>query len=132
MTERTFDVDLTAMTYGGDALGRLPDGRAVFVPYALPGERVRVALVDEKRSFARARLEEVLQPAPQRVAARCPHYTICGGCHYQHLGYEDQLAVKPGWYVSNLSALRVFHNREYSQLWHHRRPGVIAIRYSFT
>jgi len=88
------EVELTALAYGGDALGRLPDGRAVFVPFALPGERVRVRLVEEKRGHARAELLDVLQPSPMRITQRCIHFGVCGGCHYQHLAYRDQLAAK--------------------------------------
>jgi 23S rRNA (uracil1939-C5)-methyltransferase len=89
-----YEITLTAHAYGGESIGRLPDGRAVFVPFALPGETVRVTLVEEKRGFARARLLEVLQAAPQRAAPRCAHFMDCGGCHYQHMGYADQLAAK--------------------------------------
>lgn len=66
----------------------------MFVPFALPDEKVRVRLVEEKRSYARAELLEVLEPAPERVEARCPHYGLCGGCHYQHMPYEMQLTAK--------------------------------------
>jgi 23S rRNA (uracil1939-C5)-methyltransferase len=90
----TIDVKVTTLTYGGEALGRLSDGRAVFVPYAIPGEKVRIRLVEEKRSYARAELVEVLDPAPERTLPRCIHFGICGGCHYQHLPYEQQLAAK--------------------------------------
>lgn len=85
---------LTTHTYGGDALGRLPDGRAAFVPLALPGETVRAEIVDERRGYARLRLLEVIEPAPQRITPRCIHFGVCGGCHYQHLAYPDQLAIK--------------------------------------
>ena len=88
------EVDLTILVYGGDALGRLPDGRAVFVPYALPGERARIRLVEEKRGFARAELVEILRPSPERIPPRCVHFGTCGGCHYQNLPYEKQLAAK--------------------------------------
>ncbi len=87
-------VELTTLVYGGDAMGRLPDGRAVFVPFALPGEKVRVHLVEQKRNFARAELLEVIEPSPQRIEPRCLHFGICGGCDYQHMTYEDQLTVK--------------------------------------
>jgi 23S rRNA (uracil1939-C5)-methyltransferase len=90
----TYDVNLTAYAYGGEVLGRLPDGRAVFVPFALPGETVRLRLVEEKRGFARAELVEVLSPAPDRTTPRCVHYTTCGNCHYQHIDYPAQLAAK--------------------------------------
>jgi 23S rRNA (uracil1939-C5)-methyltransferase len=92
--DKIFEIDLTTLTYGGDALGRLPDGRAVFVPYALPGEKVRVKLSGEKRNHTRARLLEVLQPSPDRITPRCRHYGVCGGCHYQHFAYDRQVAAK--------------------------------------
>src|SRR5512135_3304920 len=89
-----YEVNLTGLVYGGDALGRLPDGRAVFVPFGLPGERVRLRLVEEKRGHARAELVEVLAPSPQRIQPRCAHFGYCGGCQYQHLPYPEQLAAK--------------------------------------
>jgi 23S rRNA (uracil1939-C5)-methyltransferase len=89
-----FIVRLERLVYGGEALGRLPDGRAVFVPYGLPGEEVRIRLVEEKRGHARAGLVEVLKPAPGRITPRCPHFTVCGGCHYQQMDYPSQLAAK--------------------------------------
>ena len=88
------EITLTTHTYGGDAMGRLEDGRAVFVPFGLPGERVRVRLTEEKRNFARGQLLEILEASPQRIQPRCIHFGVCGGCHYQNLSYEDQLKVK--------------------------------------
>jgi 23S rRNA (uracil1939-C5)-methyltransferase len=87
-------IKIDNLMYGGDAVGRLADGRAVFVPYAIPGEVVRIKLVEEKPRFARAELIEVLEPSPQRFPARCPHFTQCGGCHYQHMNYSAQLGAK--------------------------------------
>ena len=75
-------------------MGRLEDGRAVFVPFGLPGERVRVRLVEEKRGFARGELVEILEASPQRIRPRCIHFGVCGGCHYQNLPYEEQLKTK--------------------------------------
>jgi 23S rRNA (uracil1939-C5)-methyltransferase len=90
----TFDIHLEKLTYGGDAMGRLDDGRAVFVPFGLPGERVRVRLTEEKRNFARGEIVELLEASPQRIVPRCKHFGVCGGCHYQHLTYEEQLKAK--------------------------------------
>jgi 23S rRNA (uracil1939-C5)-methyltransferase len=90
----TIDLQLEKLTYGGDAMGRLEDGRAVFVPFGLPGERVRVRLTEEKRNFARGELVRVLQASPDRIVPRCKHFGICGGCHYQHLPYQEQLDAK--------------------------------------
>jgi 23S rRNA (uracil1939-C5)-methyltransferase len=81
------------LVYGGDGLARL-DGRVVFTPFVLPGERIIARAEQEKPGMVRARMVEVLDAAPDRVAAVCPVYGRCGGCHYQHAPYEYQLAAK--------------------------------------
>src|SRR6187455_2771923 len=88
------ELTLITLTYGGEAMGRLDDGRAVFVPFGLPGERVRIRLTAEKRNFARGELVEILEPSPNRITPRCVHFGVCGGCHYQNLPYEQQLKAK--------------------------------------
>jgi 23S rRNA (uracil1939-C5)-methyltransferase len=90
----TFSLKLEKLTYGGDAMGRLEDGRAVFVPFGLPGERVRIRLTEEKRNFARGEIIEILEESPLRITPRCTHFGVCRGCHYQHLPYEEQLKAK--------------------------------------
>src|SRR6516162_11057223 len=87
------------MIYGGDGLARLPAdkkgrGKAVFVPFFLSGEKIKPTITGQKPGFARARLESVLKPSPLRVEPACPYFRKCGGCHYQHAGYEHQLAIK--------------------------------------
>lgn len=79
--------------YGGAFLGRVA-GKAMFVPLALPGEEVRARVVEDKRGYATAEAEEVLESSEQRVAPLCPHFGACGGCHYQHANYAAQLAYK--------------------------------------
>jgi 23S rRNA (uracil1939-C5)-methyltransferase len=79
--------------YGGAFLARA-EGKAIFVPLALPGERVSVRLVEDKGSYANAEMENVVTAAPERIAPRCPHFGACGGCHYQHTDYATQLAFK--------------------------------------
>jgi 23S rRNA (uracil1939-C5)-methyltransferase len=64
------------------------------VPFGIPGEVVRVKLVEEKRGHARGEIVEILAASPERVAPRCPHFGVCGGCHYQHLPYPAQLEAK--------------------------------------
>ena len=89
-----FNVRINNLVYGGDAIGRMDDGRTVFIPFAIPGEKVRLRLIEEKARFARAEIVEVLEPSPMRIRARCLHFSQCGGCHYQHLRYGDQLITK--------------------------------------
>ena len=77
----------------GEALGR-HEGMVIFVPYALPGERVEVELVHRRRTFARARLLSVLRPSPDRVHPPCSYFGVCGGCEWQHATIEAQRAYK--------------------------------------
>jgi 23S rRNA (uracil1939-C5)-methyltransferase len=79
--------------YGGAFLARI-EGKAVFVPLALPGEEARVRIVDGKRGYATAEVEEIVTASPQRVAPSCPHFGACGGCQYQHATYAAQLVFK--------------------------------------
>ncbi len=92
----TIDLQLSGSAYGGEAFGRDEDGRVTFVAFALPGEMVRVEIVDEHKHWARARLVDVLESSPERIDPRCPHFAVCGGCHYQHAPYDTQLKIKAG------------------------------------
>jgi len=89
-----YEITVDKFIYGGEVMGRLPDGRAVFVPFALPGETILTRLVEEKRGFARGEFLEVLTESPQRVSPRCKHFMVCGGCHYQHIPYPVQVEAK--------------------------------------
>jgi 23S rRNA (uracil1939-C5)-methyltransferase len=89
----TREVTIEKWVYGGRGLAR-PDGQVVLVPFVLPGEVVEVALERERPGLAEAGLLKVLAPSSERVAAPCPYFTRCGGCHYQHAPYEFQLARK--------------------------------------
>ena len=87
-------VRIEKMVFGGDGLARLKDGRAVFIPYSLPGEKLKVRITETKKRFARAEILEILEPSKDRISPKCPHFTVCGGCHYQHLPYEKQVRMK--------------------------------------
>lgn len=89
------ELNLDAIAHGGEAIGR-HGGKTVFVPYAIPGERVRAEIVEEKERWARARLVKVLAPSADRVAPPCPHFGPgqCGGCQWQHIAYERQAELK--------------------------------------
>jgi 23S rRNA (uracil1939-C5)-methyltransferase len=93
-------VAVRGIAAGGDGVGRLPDGRAIFLPRTAPGERVLVQTesVRVHRHFARGVVAEIVEPAVARVTPRCPHYVVdrCGGCQLQHLDYAAQLAAKRG------------------------------------
>jgi len=92
------------LVYGGEGMGHA-DGVAVFVPFVLPGETVAVRLDAQKKKFARGRVEKFVELSPERVAAPCPYFTRCGGCHYQHLPYDVQLRYKKEILLETLSRL---------------------------
>jgi 23S rRNA (uracil1939-C5)-methyltransferase len=93
VTDRTVLVQIEKPIYGGAFLAR-DEGKAIFVPLALPGEQVRVRVVEEKRGYATAEIEQLVASAPERIVPGCPHFGSCGGCQYQHAGYETQLCLK--------------------------------------
>ena len=87
------EVRIEKLVYGGDGLAH-HEGQTVFVPLVLPGELVRIESVARKKKFARGRLERVVEPSQERIAAPCPHFGRCGGCQYQHMPYEAQIRYK--------------------------------------
>ncbi len=87
------DVTIEKLIYGGDGLAH-HDGSTVFIPFVLPAERVAAVPVEQKKKFVRARVEQLLEPSPQRTLPPCPHFGICGGCNYQHIPYEAQVQYK--------------------------------------
>jgi len=93
-------ITIEKLVYGGDGLARLaPEpgrerGKTVFVPFVLPGEVAEVATVESKPGFERAKLTQLVTASDKRIASGCQYYGACGGCHYQHASYEDQLAFK--------------------------------------
>jgi len=97
-----YEITPTTFVYGGEALARLPDGRAVFIPYAFPNEDLRIRLVEEKERYARGEIVEIIKASPLRITPRCAHFGECGGCHYQHITYEEQLKIKKNIFVDQL------------------------------
>src|SRR6188472_3340271 len=87
------ELDVDSLAYGGNGVARL-DGFVVFVRRGLPGDRVRARVTKVKRSHAEALATEVLKPGAERVGAPCAHFPACGGCRFQDLAYEAQLAQK--------------------------------------
>lgn len=90
----THRVHFHDLAHGGEGVGRLPDGRAVFVAGAIPGETAEIRLVHEKKSWARGELVELIEASPDRVEPPCPYFGECGGCQLQHLSLKRQRAAK--------------------------------------
>jgi tRNA/tmRNA/rRNA uracil-C5-methylase (TrmA/RlmC/RlmD family) len=87
------NLQITDIAFGGKGVGRI-DGKAVFVPYVIDGETVSARVVREHKKFIEAELETVQTNSPHRVEPRCPYFGECGGCVYQHIDHQHQLAIK--------------------------------------
>src|SRR5579871_3714625 len=107
----SLELELTGVTFGGDAIAR-HDGQVVFVPYGLPGERVRALPTKTKRDYRNAEMQEVLEASPGRIVPRCPYYGTCGGCQFQHADYALQLQLKRQIVVEQIHRIGAFANAE--------------------
>lgn len=104
-SDETVTIELHGWAHGGEAVGRLPDGRACFVPYALPGETVEVRVTRRYKRHATADLVAVRTPSAHRVDPPCPHYGTCGGCQLQHAAPPHQLELKTRVLVEQLTRI---------------------------
>ncbi|HEX4853803.1 23S rRNA (uracil(1939)-C(5))-methyltransferase RlmD [Arenimonas sp.] len=130
---QVFEIDVTDFSHDGRGVGRR-EGKAVFVAGALPGETVRVEQTGRNRHFDECRTLEVLKPAPERVAPRCPHFGTCAGCVLQHLEASQQITAKQRVLTDNLR--RIGHVEPGTVLppltdaaWGYRRKGRFSVRY---
>ena len=133
MSNRTLQLQIDGMTSEGQGIGRL--GRDVyFVPGALHGEKVTVALEGRRKKVWQTRLISVDEVSPQRTDPACPHYRRCGGCDLQHLEYPAQVEFKQQriereFYRQKLE-VPVWKSALTDHPWHYRRKARLGIRYS--
>ena len=94
MTREMERIEITGIGSELQGVGRLSDGRAVFVPGAIPGETVDIQITRDKGRFCEASLIQIEKASPDRVAPACPHAGVCGGCQGRHMRYSRTLALK--------------------------------------
>lgn len=87
------EISIHSVAFGGDGIGRIDD-LVVFVPFTAEGDICVVNIDSVKKKYLKGHIEQLLNVSPLRTAPPCPYYTLCGGCQYQHMGYEHQLALK--------------------------------------
>jgi 23S rRNA (uracil1939-C5)-methyltransferase len=126
------------LVYGGDGLARLPGekqgpGKAVFVPFTLPGETVEAEITEEKHGYARAWTTRIIEASAHRVQLECPYFVRCGGCHYQHADYAHQLEIKKQILRENLRRIAKIEFRGEIQAhasppWNYRNRSRLQIR----
>jgi 23S rRNA (uracil1939-C5)-methyltransferase len=127
------------LVYGGEGLARLPadasgKGKAAFIPFVLAGEEIAATLTEQKPGFARGRLDAVVSPSAERVSPPCPHFGSCGGCHYQHATYPEQLRIKKEILRENLRRLAKLELELEIQVhasppWNYRNRTRMALRH---
>lgn len=87
-------LNIASLAYGGDGVARAEDGRAVFVRGGCPGDTVQAEVTADKGRYLKAHVAEVVDASPDRVNAPCPWFGECGGCQWQHVSYQAQVAAK--------------------------------------
>ncbi|UOF17533.1 23S rRNA (uracil(1939)-C(5))-methyltransferase RlmD [Lysobacter capsici] len=128
-----FEAAITGLTHDGRGVARRADGKAVFVAGALPGERVMAKQTSRSRSFDEAVTLEVLEAAADRVAPRCAHFGVCGGCALQHMAEDRQIVAKQQVLMENFERIgHVTPERILPALtdsaWGYRRKGRFSVR----
>ena len=94
MSAGEHELTIDSLAAGGEGVGRDATGRVVFVPFAAPGDRLRVRMVEERERFARAEIEAIVASGAARVDPPCAVFGDCGGCAWQHVAYPAQLDAK--------------------------------------
>ncbi|MCI7798904.1 MAG: TRAM domain-containing protein [Spirochaetia bacterium] len=89
----THNIITEKMTFGGDCIAKI-DGKTIFIPFAVPGEKLKIQITEEKRDYCRAKIVEIINPSPHRIKPVCPLYEKCGGCNLMHIDYEFQKELK--------------------------------------
>ena len=90
---RSVELQIEDVAFGGKGVAR-DEGKAVFIPYTIDGERITANIVREKKQFAEGVLVDLLEPSSTRTTPECPYFGRCGGCSYQHISYAHQLELK--------------------------------------
>lgn len=126
------ELTITDMAYGGQGIGRYA-GKPVFVPFTLPGEEITARIVDDRGRLAFAEGVTALSISADRVLPRCPHFGVnrCSACHWQHIDYAAQLALKTDVVADQLSRIGWFEDAPVQltlpspQQWGYRHEAVL-------
>lgn len=86
-------IKIDSVAFGGEGVGRI-DNLVTFVPFSAPGDELDIEITQRKKRFLRGRIIRIIKPSSLRVEPLCRYYGNCGGCCYQHIRYDNQLAFK--------------------------------------
>ena len=119
------ELEITDLNTSGDGVGR-HEGRVVFVPNTVTGDRITTKIIQSKAKFARGRLEQLLTPSPQRIRSKCMVADKCGGCQWQHIEEAYQREAKRQQIIQALQRIGGFEDLEVQPVLH--APDVLNYR----
>jgi 23S rRNA (uracil1939-C5)-methyltransferase len=133
LPEQAIELEILDLSHDGRGVARI-DNKTVFVPYALPGERIMARLVARHRNYDEARVEELLVRSPLRIEPRCPHFGTCGGCALQHLPAAEQIVAKQRVLRDNFERIGKVEVRRWldplsGAPWGYRRKGRLSVKW---
>ena len=122
---RPIIIDIIDLSRGGAGFGRDENGRAIFVPFTMPGDKVKVKLIKAKSKFAEGYIMEIITPSPQRIVPPCEVFTKCGGCQWQHIPYAQQWETKKQGVINSLELNNIALTSDIGEFpaenqWHYR------------
>ncbi|MBK5225221.1 MAG: 23S rRNA (uracil(1939)-C(5))-methyltransferase RlmD [Thermoleophilia bacterium] len=132
-THDELELTIDNLAFGGKGVARRA-GFVIFVEGAVPGDRVRAVVTHARRSYAEARVKELLNQSPERVEPKCRHFGVCGGCSWQTLSYDAQLRYKQSQVTECLEHIGGIHGFEIDEplaaepLWRYRNK----VEFSFS
>lgn len=88
------DLVITSMTSQGSGVGKTDDGMVIFVPHTAVGDKLKVRILKNKKTYAYGKIEEITEPSKNRIEVDCPQFYKCGGCSYRHIDYNSELEIK--------------------------------------
>lgn len=125
--------EIVNLSHDGKGVARI-QGKATFVQGALPGETIEFKYSSVKKDYDEGHMLSVIKASPLRIAPKCPHYTVCGGCSLQHLSEQDQILFKQQQLLDLL--LRYGHTQPQTILpplvanhWNYRNKARLSVRY---
>lgn len=126
------EIAIEDVAAGGEGVGKI-DGFVLFVPGGAPGDRLEVELVALKKKYGRGRIVKILTPSRRRIKPPCPVYDSCGGCQFQHLDYDCQLALKTKMvrdaveYLGSLNGVEVRPCKGMKHPWSYRNKAQMMV-----